>query len=90
MRSWRYSSEMLERFFAEAVAFYGDRVPLASELDAYRERRLEVAKAKGEEGIHLPQVGAYRRRWGTYEKACLALGYTPDQVAERLERGARG
>jgi hypothetical protein len=84
---WRYSEQTLKTFFAEAVEHYGGRVPMASELDAYRERCLEIAKAKGEQGRHFPQAGAYRRRWGTYEKACLAMGYTPDHVAERLERG---
>jgi hypothetical protein len=82
---WRYSKEALRSFMAEAVDHYG-RVPMASELDDYRERRIELARAQGQDP-HLPASGAYRRRWGTYEKACLALGYTPDQVAERLERG---
>jgi len=85
---WRYSTETLRAFFAEAVEHYG-RVPLASELDEYRERRLEIARAKGDNALHLPNAGVYRRRWGSYEKACLAIGYTPDQVAERLERGSR-
>jgi hypothetical protein len=85
---WRYSTETLKAFFAEAVQHYGGRVPLASELDEYRERRLEVARASGDDALHLPQTNAYRRRWGTYEEACLAMGYTPDHVAERLERAS--
>lgn|GEM_PF-1159134 len=84
---WRYSTETLKTFFAEAVEHYG-RVPMSSELDDYRERRLEIARAQGNDSLHLPQAGAYRRRWGSYEAACLGMGYTPDQVAERLEQGA--
>lgn len=55
----RHSLKTLKEFLAAAVAYYGGRVPLASELDAYRERRIELAKAKGEEGMHFPQAGAY-------------------------------
>jgi hypothetical protein len=83
---WRYSRKALKDFFGEALEHYGT-VPMSSEFDEYRQRRLEVARAEGNHALHLPQAHAYRRRWGTWEKACLALGCTPDQVEERLERG---
>lgn len=34
----------------------------------------------------LPSPGPYRRRWKSWEAALLHFGYTPDQVAERLEQ----
>lgn len=33
-----------------------------------------------------PSAGPYRRRYGSWQQALLHFGYTPDQVAERLER----
>jgi hypothetical protein len=83
---WRYSRKTLKDFFDEALEHFGT-VPMSSEFDEYRQRRLEVARAEGNYALHLPQAHAYRRRWGTWEKACLTLGCTTDQVEERLERG---
>jgi hypothetical protein len=61
-------------------------VPQLAEFEHWRERELELARAKGNDALHLPSDGPYRRRYGSWEKALLALGFTPDEVAERLER----
>lgn len=44
-----------------------------------------------EVALRLPSAGPFRRRWRTWEKAFLCMGYGPDEVAERLDRsqGAR-
>lgn len=86
---WRYSRKVLQDCFDEAVEHYG-MVPMVSEFDEYRQRRLELARAEGNHSFHFPQAHAYRRRWGTWEKACLVMGATTDQLEERLERGRGG
>jgi hypothetical protein len=86
-RVWRYTETSLRETIELCMAHpdLGGRVPQLAELEHWRARELELAKARGEE-LFLPSGGAYRRRYGTYEKALLALGFTPDTVAERLER----
>jgi len=82
---WRYTEETLRDVMARAVAEIG-HPPLVAEFEFWRERQLELARARGEDSLHLPSANPYRRRWGTWEAALLHFGYTPDQVAERLER----
>jgi hypothetical protein len=86
---WRYSRKVLQDSFNEALEHFGT-VPMASEFDEYRQRRLELARAQGNHAFHFPQAHAYRRRLETWEKACLAMGATTDQLEERLERGRVG
>lgn len=81
---WRYTEDTLRETLSRATEAIG-RVPQVSEFDFWREREIELARARGEE-IHLPSAGPYRRRYGNWEQALLHFGYTPDQVAERLER----
>lgn len=82
---WRYTEETLQRTLAACVRDVG-HVPQVAEFEHWRRRELEVARAKGDDALHLPSSGPYRRRYGSWEKALLALGYTPDQVVERLDR----
>jgi hypothetical protein len=57
-----------------------------AEFEWWRDRELELARAEGNAALHLPSPSPYRRRWGSWEAALLHFGYTPDQVAERLEQ----
>jgi hypothetical protein len=84
---WRYSEEALCRTLADCVAHHG-HVPQVAEFDWWRQRELELARQAGDDAKHLPSPTPYRRRYGTWERALLHFGYTPDQVAERLEREA--
>jgi hypothetical protein len=82
---WRYTDQTLSEVLHRAISEIGHACQLA-EFEHWRHRELEKARAKGEE-LHLPSGGPYRRRYGgTWEKALLHFGYTPDEVAERLER----
>jgi hypothetical protein len=57
-----------------------------AEFEWWRDREFELARAEGNDALHIPSPTPYRRRWGTWEAALLHFGYTPDQVAERLEQ----
>jgi hypothetical protein len=81
---WKYSEDTLRETLTRCVAHYG-RVPVLTEYEYWREQQLQAARAAGTEA-HLPSLGPYCRRWGTWEGALLHFGYTPEQVAERLER----
>lgn len=83
---WRYTEPTLRETLARCVGDLG-HVPQISDFDWWRQRELELALAQGNDALHLPSAGPYRRRWGSWEAALLHFGYTPDQVAERLERG---
>lgn len=61
-------------------------MPQVAEFEHWRHRELELARAQGDDALHLPSAGPYRRRYGSWEQALLKLGYTSDEVAERLER----
>lgn len=82
---WRYNEKMLGETLARCVEHYG-RPPLVAEFEWWRDRELELARAEGNDALHLPSPHPYRRRWGSCEAALLHFGYTPDQVAERLEQ----
>jgi hypothetical protein len=82
---WRYTAETLEKVLRDCHAEIG-HVPQLAEFIHWRNRKLEIARARGDDALHLPSDGPYRRRYGSWEKALLAFGYTPDEVAERLER----
>lgn len=79
-----YSEETMRNALDQAVEFCG-RVPLRSEFEQWRRRELELARAKGDDALQLPCAATYTRRWRTWESALLHYGYTPDEVAERLD-----
>lgn len=81
----RYTEDVLKETLARAVAHYR-RPPSVEEFAWWRERQLELARAEGEEYPHLPTDNPYRRRWKTWEGALLHFGYTPEEVALRLEQ----
>ncbi|HEV7566093.1 MAG TPA: hypothetical protein VGO31_09075 [Microbacteriaceae bacterium] len=81
----RYSEDVLRDTLARAVEHFG-RPPNTSEYAWWRERQLELARAQGEKHPHLPTDGPYRDRWKGWEAALLHFGYTPDEIAHRLER----
>jgi hypothetical protein len=81
----RYREETLRETLERCAADLG-QVPLIIEFEHWRQREVELAKAQGRE-LFLPSDSPYRRRWGSWEAALLHLGFTPDAVAERLEKG---
>lgn len=83
---WRYTQETLRSTLERCVADLG-HVPQLAEFEHWRRGVLERLRASGDDAAHLPSASPYRRRYGSWEKALLALGYTPDRVAERLEEG---
>jgi len=82
---WRYTEKTLRQSLARCVDELGD-VPQVAEYQHWRRARLSLAEKKGDAMLHLPSASPFRRRYGSWERALLALGYRPDQVAERLER----
>lgn len=83
---WRYTEESLAEAMRQCVEDLG-HVPQVAEYEHWRERKLALARAQGDDALHLPSNGPFRRRLGgSWEKALLGLGYMPDEVAERLER----
>ncbi len=83
---WRYAPETLREVILRAAEHWG-RPPSVAEFTWWRERELELARAQGDPAPHLPSDNAYRRRYVTWEGALLHFGFTPDEVAIRLERG---
>lgn len=84
----RYSEDELREALSACVAHFG-RVPNTQEYAWWRERQLELARARGEEKPHLPTEGPFRERWGGWEGGLLHFGYTPDAIAHRLARRER-
>ncbi len=82
---WRYTEDTLRDTLERCVAHYG-RPPQVAEFEWWRERELELARTQGNDALHLPSPTPYRKRWETWEGALLHFGYTPEQVAERLEQ----
>jgi hypothetical protein len=81
----QYPEEVLRDSLARAVEHYG-RPPTTAEYGWWREQQLALARAKGDENPHVPTDAPFRQRWRTWEAALLHHGYTPEQVARRLER----
>jgi hypothetical protein len=83
---WRYTPETLAETMARCVADLG-RPPRVVEYDWWRQEQLELAHATGDALAHLPSASPFRKRWKTWNAALLALGYSPEWIAERLEEG---
>lgn len=82
---WRYTEETLRETMALCVEHYG-RPPTIAEFEWWRERQLELAKAEGNDALHLPSPTPYRKRWGTWLKTLEACGYDPKLSGTRLEQ----
>ncbi|MDO9410080.1 hypothetical protein [Patulibacter sp.] len=83
---WKYTEETLAHWMEKAVAEYG-RPPQVAEYDWWRQRELALAKPKGDVTLHIPSPQPFRKRWRTWPEALLALGYDPEAIDSRLERG---
>lgn len=81
----RFRDETLREVLQQCARDLG-RVPLVIEFTLWRQREHELAKARGEE-LHLPSDSPYRGRWGTWQRALIALGFHEDDVLARLEPG---
>ena len=81
----RYSEDALRETLARAVEHY-KRPPSVAEFSWWRERQFELARAQGDKHPNIPSNSCYRARWKTWEGALLHMGYTPEQVALRLEQ----
>jgi hypothetical protein len=83
---WRYTEETLGETLAHCVRDLG-RVPQVAEFEWWRERELELARAQGNDALHLPSPTPYRKRWKTWAAALAHFGYSAEAIAARLERG---
>lgn len=78
-----YTEQSLRETMERCHADLG-KVPLQIEFQLWRQRELELAKARGED-LFLPSDSPYRRRWGSWEKALQHLGYLTEEVECRLD-----
>ena len=60
------------------------RVPLLSEYDAWREKELALMRARGQ-FPRVPSVSVFRRRFGSWEKTLVGIGFATADVYLRLE-----
>jgi len=82
---WRYTEETLRETLERCVDYYG-RPPLKEEFVRWREYELDLARAQGNDAMHIPSPHPYRRRYKSWEGALLHFGYTPEEIAERLDQ----
>lgn len=82
---WKYTEETLRDALARCVEHYG-HVPQVAEFEWWRDRELELARAQGNDILHLPSATPYRKRWKTWEGALLHFGYAQHEIDRRLER----
>jgi hypothetical protein len=81
----RYREETLRETLEHCARDLG-HVPLVIEFELWRQREIELAKARGED-VFLPSDSPYRRRWGGWEAALRHFGFEPDDIEARLEPG---
>lgn len=85
---WRWTEDALRDTLLAAAEHWG-RPPTTQEFDWWRHRELELARATGNSELNLPSTGPFRKRFDTWENALLHFGFTPEQVASRLEGKAQ-
>jgi Homing endonuclease associated repeat len=66
-RTWRYSEQELQDTLRRCADDL-DKPPEVREFRAWRERELELARAQGDHHLHLPSLGAYRRRFSHWRE----------------------
>ncbi len=81
----RYGDEKLRETLLRCAGELA-RPPLVVEFTLWRQRELELAKARGEE-LFLPSDSPYRRRWGSWENVLLHFGFSREEIESRLEHG---
>jgi Homing endonuclease associated repeat len=84
-RVHQYTEETLRETVRRCAAELG-RVPQVGEFKAWRVRELELARARGDRGFHLPGVGPYRARWGKWENVLRHFDFSAEEISARLER----
>ncbi|MEA2361649.1 MAG: hypothetical protein QOD71_794 [Thermoleophilaceae bacterium] len=82
---WRYSEQTLAETLARCVNDLG-HIPQVAQYDWWRERQVQLARAQGDDSLHVPSPNVYRKRWKTWEGALLHFGYSPEAIAARAER----
>jgi hypothetical protein len=74
----RYRDSVLKETIERAADYVG-HPPLLTEFEAWRQRELELAKARGED-VCIPSSSAYRNRHRTWEKALLHFGFSQEDI----------
>lgn len=82
---WRYTEQTLQETLARCVADLG-HLPQVAEFDHWRQRELDLARASGDDALHLPSATPYRKRWETWAGALSHFGYSEAAIEGRLER----
>jgi hypothetical protein len=85
---WRYTEDSLRTALQRCAEDLGGRAPMVAEFEHWRQRELELARARGDDTLHLPSATPYRKRWGTWEAALVHFGFDNDQRARRLDGSA--
>jgi hypothetical protein len=81
---WRYTDQTLREVLLRCCDEHGRPVSMA-EFEFWRERELAKARAMGDHDAHLPADHPYRRRWGSWRKALLAVGFTEEEAVGRFK-----
>jgi hypothetical protein len=84
-RVHQYTEQTLGETLQRCVDDLG-RLPQLGEFKRWREREIEIARAQGDRGFHLPGAGPYRARWGKWENVLRHFGFSAEEIAARLER----
>src|SRR6202035_3650094 len=79
---WKDTEETLRDTLALAVEHY-ERPMTVAEFDWWRERQFQLAKAEGNDNLHLPSATPYRKRWGSWEGALRHFGYDSELAGTR-------
>jgi hypothetical protein len=90
---WRWKPETLEKVLQEACRDHGDdssdergRPILVAEFDWWRQQRIDLATAQGDDNFHLPSRAAYRRLFRTWEQTLVGCcGFTEQEVKTRFQ-----
>jgi hypothetical protein len=80
-----YRSQELGQALAACKKSLG-RVPLVAEYEKWRMSMIELARHAGQERF-IPSAAPFRRRFGTFERALVHFGYSPEQTGLRYEEG---
>jgi hypothetical protein len=81
---WRYTDEALGEALSRCASELG-RAPQVAEFSWWRQRELELARARGDDWLHLPSPVPYRNRWGSWEKALEHFGYDREAATRRFD-----
>jgi hypothetical protein len=89
-RTKQYSEQTLRQSVVNAMNDLGfETPPRLAEYLHWRQGKQELARAQGEVDPNLPGGGPYRRRWGSWPGALSALGWSDEEITDRLDRRPR-